>query len=253
MATLDPLRFEAPPVNPAAAGLFAAVNWQPSDPPRFFPGVEIRGVSYGGEDAFGVWDADWCAVPGMDTEPRKEGERPEILDPFAPMTVWAYDECDLMPQTRRDVEKRAAQILRIEEQTAVEREFADRLIVDAGSADTADDFVLAIGTLEGQFALTNTTGFIHLGAQWAAVAASSQVLSKSGTKLTTPLGHTLIFGGGYVEGLDNTLVGTSQPYGWRTEPQVRTAIDERRNIFAAIAERTVAIGYEAVVGAVTIT
>jgi len=127
MATLDPLRFEAPPVNPAAAGLFAAVNWQPSDPPRFFPGVEIRGVSYGGEDAFGVWDADWCAVPGMDTEPRKEGERPEILDPFAPMTVWAYDECDLMPQTRRDVEKRAAQILRIEEQTAVEREFARKL------------------------------------------------------------------------------------------------------------------------------
>lgn len=49
-----------------------------------------------------------------------------------------------------------------------------------------------------------------------------------------------------------TLWATSAPYGWRDEPQVRTAIDERANTFAAVAERTVLVGYEALVAAVQI-
>ena len=56
----------------------------------------------------------------------------------------------------------------LEEQTAVEREFAERLKADAGVIDqTAASFKLAVGYLEGALALTNTVGFIHAGAQWA--------------------------------------------------------------------------------------
>lgn len=50
------------------------------------------------------------------------------------------------------------------------------------------------------------------------------------------------------------MVATSAPlFGWRDAAQVRTAMDERHNIFAAVAERTVLVGYEAVIAAVTVT
>lgn len=256
-----PVDFEVPPVNPTPNGLYAATFWTEvaaDEPSRHLAGVQVRPAgNYGGSDAFGVWHADWCAVPPLNTTPRKEGDRPAGLDAFEPMTVWAYDECDLTAPSRAEVEQRAVQVMRLEEQVAVEREFAERLKFDAndlpGTVDTLADLVLAIGYLEAHLALTNTLGFIHLGAQWAAVADSSQILNRSGAGFVTPMGHRWIFGGGYVDGLENTIVATSQPFGWRDRVQLRTTIDERRNTFAAIAERTVLVGYEAVVAAVEIT
>lgn len=177
------------------------------------------------------------------------------MDPFSPMTVWAYDECDLTAPSRAEVQARAAQIMRLQEQVAVEREFAARLLADAadlpGPMQQADSFKLAVGYLEARMALTNTVGFFHAGAQWA--SQEFGLVIRSGTRWVSPLGHTWIFGGGYVDGLDDTLVATSQPFGWRDQVQVRTAIDERRNTFAAVAERTVVVGYEAIVAAVEIT
>lgn len=252
-SSMLPVRLTAPPVNPAPQGLYTATIWtEVSGPSRHLLGVEVRGINYGGGSAFGVWETDWCSVPPLDGE-RKEGTRPDWLDPFTPMTVWAYDECDLTAPSRREVEQRAAQIMRLQEQVAVEREFANRLLTDAGTPESVDNITEAISHLEAEFAKTNTTGFIHLGAQWVTYAAESQLLTKAGTRLTTPLGHTLVFGGGYVEGLENTLVATSQPFGWRDEVQVRTAIDEKRNTFATVVERNVAVGYEAVIGAATVT
>lgn len=253
-SSMLPVRLTAPPVNPAPQGLYAATIWtEVTGPSRHLAGVEIRPAgNYGGGSAFGVWESDWCSVPPLDGE-RKEGTRPDWLDPFAPITVWAYDECDLTAPSRAEVQQRAAQILRLQEQVAVEREFANRLLTDAGSPEAVATLTAAIGHLEAEFAETNTVGFIHAGAQWVAQMATSQLLTKAGTKLLTPLGHTLVFGGGYVDGLEDTLVATSQPFGWRDDVQLRTAIDERRNTYAAIAERTVAIGYEAVIGAATIS
>ena len=112
-----------------------------------------------------------------------------------------------------------------------------------------DAVVDAIGQIEAAFARTNTTGFIHIGAQWATSLAQSKLLIKSGSGFVSPLGHRWVIGGGYVAGLGNTVIGTSQPYGWRDEATVRTAIDEKHNIFAAVAERSVLIGYEALVAA----
>ncbi|KUH86305.1 hypothetical protein [Mycobacterium sp. IS-1556] len=253
-----PVHFEVPVVNAAPQGLYPATFWtDDTGPTRWLNGVEVRGANYGGADAAGVWEADWCTPPAIDNDERKEGTRPPILDPFDPLTVWGYDECDLTEPSRAEVRDRAAQIMRLQEQPMVEREFAERLLTDA--ADTAAgivsavDLTLALGHLEAAFAETNTVGFIHAGAQWAAVAAESRLVSRTGTGWTTPMGHRWVFGGGYVAGLGDTLVATSQPFGWRNTVAVREAIDERHNTFAAIAERSVTVGYEAVIAAVTVT
>lgn len=185
----------------------------------------------------------------------KRGGRPDDLDPFAPYTIWAYDECDLTAPSRAEVEARAAQILRLEEQTDVEREFAIRLLLDAndlpGSIQTASTLSAAVGYLEAQMALTNTMGYFHVGAQWA--ADTYGLFIKSGTRWVSPLGHTWVIGGGYVDGLDDYIVATSQPFGWRNQPLVQGAIDQYHNTYAAVAERSVLVGYEHLITAVQIT
>ncbi|MBY0397076.1 MAG: hypothetical protein K2X91_11505 [Thermoleophilia bacterium] len=255
---LAPVHFEPPLVNPAPNGLYAATQWTEigaDEPSRHLNGVEIRlAGNYGGDQASGVWGGAWCGQPTPGQT--KEGDRPDGLDPFEAMTVWAYDECDLTAPSQAEVQARAMQIFRLQEQVMVEREFAARLLLDAadlGPVQTAASVTEAVGYLEGQMAETNTAGFFHLGAQWAAVVAESRLLSPSGTRWTSPLGHTWIVGGGYVDGLDDIIVATSQPFGWRDQVALRTAIDERHNIFAAVAERSVLIGYEHLIAAVQIT
>lgn len=246
---IAPVEFKAPPVNPAPFGLFAATDWQPEDENRWFNGVHIRNTNFGGEDASGVWQpAYYCSAPVVGQ--KKEGERPDDLPHFDPITVWAYDECDPLAPTRREIEERAAQILRIEEQTAIELEVSNRLLVDAGTPEPVATFKEAVGYIEGVLAKTNVVGFIHAGAQWA--SQEFGLVIKSGTRWVSPLGHTWVFGGGYVDGLDRTIVATSQPFGWRDEATTRTVLDAKTNTFAAVAERTVVIGYEAVIAAATI-
>lgn len=189
----------------------------------------------------------------------KFGHRPAILLPFDPITVWAYDECDLTEASREEVIDRSQQILTLEEQVGVEREFAQRLLLDAndlpGSIQTTVNIALAIGYLEAQMALTGTMGYFHVGAQWASAMTSfNNLLSKQGTRYVSPLGHVYVFGGGYVDGLDSTIVATSQPFGWRNAPITTAAIDTvHKDVFAAITERSVCIGYEHVISAVTIS
>ncbi|MCV7368531.1 hypothetical protein CRI77_22430 [Mycolicibacterium duvalii] len=252
-----PARFDVPALNPATPGLYATTSWTEvaaGEPSRHINGVEVRGPNYGGKDAAGVWTAPWCSVPPIDSPERKEGTRPGILDPFEPVTVWAYDECDLTEPSRREVEARAAQVFRLQEQPMVEREFAARLLVDAGELPggiaARPTLKEAVAYLEGEGAKTNTMVYFHVAADL--VAIEPDLFARSGTARVSPSGHTWVIGGGYVAGLANTIVATSQPFGWRDTVQVRTAMDEHRNLFAAIAERTVLVGYEAVVAAVGI-
>ncbi|OBF42823.1 hypothetical protein A5719_10290 [Mycolicibacterium peregrinum] len=255
-----PVAFTPPPLNPTTFGLYGAVGtWQPDDQGRWRHGVDFRpGGNYGGAGSFGVWAADWCASPGdLGPDDIKTGTRPAGLDPFGPVVVWAYDECDLTEPSRADVQARVAQVLRLEEQVAVERELAGRLLLDAaelpGVPATATSLAAAVGALEAAAALTNTVAYFHIGAQWVSQDASAgQLFKRSGTTWTSPLGNVWVVGGGYVDGLENHIVATSQPYGWRDEPVVRTAIDQGANTFAAVAERTVLVGYEALVAAVEI-
>ncbi|WKG06634.1 hypothetical protein [Mycolicibacterium sp. HK-90] len=248
--------FTPPPVNPAPNGLYGATQWTPeTGPTRWLDGgVQIRPAgNYGGETSFGVWNADWCAsLDDLTPDDRKAGLRPENPAPFEAMTVWAADECDLTEPSQTEVHQRAAQVFRLEEQNAVERQFAARLLTDSDNPGQADDIVDAVSQLEDALGRTNTQGFIHASTGWAARAAQANLLIRSGTGLTTPLGHRWVFGGGYIAGLTSTLMATSQPFGWRSDVQVRTATDERANSFIAIAERSVVVGYERLVGAVEI-
>ncbi|WP_137146932.1 hypothetical protein [Mycolicibacterium sp. CR10] len=250
---LDVVHQEVPPVAPAAIGLYAATEWLDDPANRSFNGVEFRGPNYGGENAFGIWEGHYCSAPQPGQI--KDGHRPGVLPPFRPVVVWSYDECDLTAPSQAEVRARAAQILKIEEQTAIELEFANRLIEDAtalpGTIPSAASLKEAVGSIEGALAKTNTVGYIHISA--ALVAQEPGLFIGSGTVRKSPLGHTWVVGGGYVDGLASTLVATSRPYGFRDAPAVRTAIDEKHNVFAAIAERSVLIGYEAAIAAATVT
>lgn len=290
-AVIPALEYEVPLANPSPSGLYTATTWtEVTGPSRFLgQGVRFRAHNYGGESAFGVWDAQWCVDPDGQL---KTGDRPGFLDPFAPLTVWAYDECDLTDQSRTDILERVQQNLRLLEQTAVERELAERLLIDGGSAGggsvglyapplpeadgdklyapfntevsdklypTGDDniadvpdIIAAVSRIEAEFAMTNTVGYIHAGAQWAAYAARFNLITRSGAALKSPLGHTWVFGGGYVKGLENVIVGTSPTYGWRDAVQVRESVDLPHNRRIAVAERSVVVGYEHVVGAARI-
>jgi hypothetical protein len=252
---LQAVQFDAPLVNPAAYGLYPAVSWTDEDgPPRWLDGgVEIRPHNYGLDDAFGVWGADWCADPNTITEV-KEGTRPTGLDPFDALTVWAADQCDLTAPSQAEVRERAQQALRLRESAAVEREFSSRLLADAGTPGSASTAAEAVAQLGAELAKTNTLGVIHASPSYAVALADAGALTRSGTgALVTPLGHRLVLGGGYVDGLGDTLVATSPVFGWRTPVTLRDAVDAPHNTFVAIAERSLVIGYEASVAAVTVS
>lgn len=258
---LAPVRFSPPLVNPSPNGLFAVTQWiesGPDDPIRWLPaGVDFfENYNYPGDDAFGVWEAEWCFSEADLTEQDViTGERAGVPDPYLAVTCWGYDECDMTSESQAEVRTRAQQVLRLREQVAAEREFAARLLVDAGTPDTASDILGAVARIEGLFAVTNTIGQIHASAEWAASAAQAQLIVRSGSVLRTPLGHLWVFGGGYVggTGLEDTIVGTSPTFGWRNQPVVRDAFKPENNRYFAIAERSVLVGFEALVGAVTVS
>jgi hypothetical protein len=255
-ALLPAVEFYPPLVNPSPNGLFPIVNWtdEGDAPPRYLgEGVRVRTINYGGENSTGVWDAEWCQQPD-DPNAKKTGERPDFLDPFDPLTVWAYDQCDLTAPSRDDVRANAQQWLRLMEQTDVEHALALRMLFDAGSPlDTATTLVDAVGQLEALLGVTNTLGVIHASAAFAAVAAQSMLIVRSGSVLKTPLGHTWAFGGGYTDGLGTAVVATSQLFGWRNSVDVHETMKTEYNQFVAVAERSFVVGYESLVGAVNVT
>lgn len=255
-AEMLPTRFTPSPVNPSPNGLVAATQWLPeSGPTRWLDaGVEIRPVNYGGAASFGVWAADWCAqLDDLTPADRKVGLRPQIPEPFAAMTTWSADQCDLTEPSQSEVRERAAQIFRLEEPNAIEREFAVRLLADADTIVGVADIVEAVSTLETELGRTNTQGFVHASIGWAARAAQANILVRTGGGFTTPMGHRWVFGGGYADGLGDTLIATSQTFGWRGEVRQREAIDASRNEFVAIVERSLVVGYEQHIGAVLVT
>ena len=80
----------------------------------------------------------------------------------------------------------------------VERQFAVRLLSDAGTPETAANIVAALGRLEGLFAKANTLGFVHTSAELVVVAAQAQLSVPTGVGSKRPSGHSWVFGGRYV-------------------------------------------------------
>lgn len=255
--TLAPVQFDAPLANPSPVGLYSVGTWvDETGPSRFLNGVRINRFNYGGEQVTGVWGEPWCGdptSPGSPAQDRKEGQRPADDDPpFNAFTVWSYDECDPTPRSRAEVELRAAQYLRLQEQVMVERMFAevmlDEITADPSLVVTRPTLRDAVSYLEGQMAKTGTLGVFHASAE-AASLEWGLVLPK-GVGLYTPLGNQWAFGGGYVDGLGDVVVATSPIYGWRDQVTVRPAFDQVHDVYAAIGERSVAVGYEKLVAAV---
>jgi hypothetical protein len=135
------------------------------------------------------------------------------------------------------------------EQEAVETVFAARMLADAPAAAAAVGIVAAVSTLEVELAETGTTGFIHASPKWAAYAAQARLIDNG----KTPLGHTWVFGSGYVTGLANTLVATSKPLGWRGDTNVIPTIKQEWNQYIAVAERSVLVGYESAIAKVAVS
>ncbi|MGV0738229.1 hypothetical protein ABQF35_14285 [Mycobacterium syngnathidarum] len=255
-AALAPVSFDAPLVNPAPIGLFAATQWTDEDGPLRWlaSGVDFRVFNYGGGTAFGVWTAPWDAAHSdLDAGDVKKGERPEFPGTFTAFTSWASDEGNLTTWSQDEVRARAQQVHRLQEPNAVETALATRMLADAGTPGTVANIVTAVAELEGLLAKTSTVGLIHASAEWAAPAAQANLIRYNSGKLVSPLGHTWVFGGGYVDGLGDKLVATSPTYGWRGQVALRDAMKLEHNKFQAVAERSLVVGYEALIGAVDIT
>lgn len=248
--------FDPPPLSPSPIGLYRYVQWVTSgDPARFLlnEGILIRPHNYGGSSAFGVWNSGWCANPGSVTP--KAGDRPDIsaLDPFVGETVFGYDHnycANLTQESRDEVAFRAQHNLDLLEQVAAERQLADRMLDDAGTPTAVTGITAAIGLLEGAILATGVPGFIHLGGHWAARLANAQLYPDDEM---SPLDYPYVFGGGYVDGLDDVIVATSQIFGWKGDVQVNTAIQYDHNEVIAVAERSVLLGYEKLIAAVQVS
>ena len=255
-ASLSPVVFDPPLANPVSTGLFSGVTWTEEDGPLRWlgPGVDIRVWNYGGEPSYGVWQADPTALTAdlESGDVKQPGDRPDWPDTFLHFTSWAADDCDLTAPSQAEVRKRAEQIHRLNEQTAVEDYFAERMLLDAGVPDSVADIVDAVSQLEGLLGVTGTLGVIHASAEMAAYAAQAQLIRYNGTKMITPLGHQWVFGGGYVTGLGANLVASSPVFGWRGPVTPRDAFKLDENRFYAIVERSLTLGYETVLGAVAI-
>lgn len=253
---LGAVEFDAPLASPSPNGLFSAVTWVQDGGPdaRWMgEGVRIRPHNYGGEDATGIWDAPWCGEPGSDSggAQLKEGERPDIADPFQSVTVWAYDDCDPTPLGRDEIRLRAMQNLRLREQVMAETVLAQRLLADAAAVVVArDDLRDSLSYLEGQLALTGTLGVVHSTPEHA--AQEWGLVVGNGPAFRTPLSHRWVFGGGYVTALGSTLVATSPLFGWRNDVTLRETFDSEHDRWIAIAERSMVVGYERLIAAVTI-
>lgn len=243
--------YEAPAVNPAGLGLYeAATLINSSRPSRILAGVNIR--PFNCSDSVGTWDIDPCADPG---ENRKEGDRLPPGATFLPTQIWAYDECDLV-ETDDQSAARAQQTLRLQEPILVESYFGARLLADAealpGTIPTAASLAEGIGVLEEALGETGYSGYIHSSRRFAAAASQYRWDNQTGAVLKTPLRNTWVFGGGYGSVLENTLIATGPVFVWRDELTSKTVIDPRINRKATVAERTVLVGYECIVAAVTI-
>ena len=255
MAELQPVQFQAPPVNPAAPNLYAVINWQQDGgdgPLRFLTGVDVEPFNYGA--AAGVWGAAWCASEDdLAVDDVKDiNDRPDFPDTYTAGTFFGYDECT--PRDMSEIRDRAAQNQRVLEPSSVEDMVATRLLADVPVLDriAAVTVVAAVGVLEAAIAQTGIPGFIHAAPQWAAPAAEANLISRQGALLRTPLGNTWVFGGGYVDTLTDTLVATSQPYGWRGPQNVHPALKMEHNRYVTVAERSVLVAWEATIAAATI-
>lgn len=259
-STMLPVDFVPQLLNPAPGGLVAATAWtEETGPPRWLTeGVRFRGSVTGnfhGADSTGLWAPAWCADPDELAETDvKDGTRPDDPAAFAAVTAWGWDSCDLTAPSRAEVTDRAQQVLRMREPVLIAGEFAARVKADAGTPTPVADLVAAVAELEDVLAEANVLGYVHAGPKILPALVAALLVTRTPAGWRTPAGHALVVDGGYRVPLGgDTLVATSQPFGWRNAVEVTTAIRADENTFVALAERSSVVGAEVVMAAVKIT
>lgn len=250
---MPPIYFDAPPVNPSGYGLYAAATViEVNGPDRHLGGVDIR--PFNCDQGFGTYSAELCDddVPAV-----KAAERALPAGTFAPVVVWAADEC-ATDTTEQEAQARAAHTRSLHEPLLVESVFAARMLADAGAPTVVPDLATAVGVLEEFLGEQGYNGYIHAARRWAAPATQYRWTNQTGAVLRSPLGHGYVFGGGYGSTLGNTLVATGPLFVWRGQPieQVVTTgsspVPEHNNSVYGLSERIVVAAYECAVHAVTI-
>lgn len=244
-----PVQYEAPPVNPSTTGLYlvSAMIDLPEDAPiRILSGVDVFPRNC--DPGWGTWSVEPCAIPEEGV--LKSGQRAVANDPFEPLEVWGYDECD-PTEPVDEIQARALQNLRLHEQGLLEAHFAARLLADAAPV-SVPDLVAAIGELEVALGESGTTGVIHLSQRYSSALDAAGVSVGTGPIPRTKLGNALAFGGGYDAVLGSTLVATGPTTVWRSPVFQQDTVSPEENLRAAVAERTLVAGYECLHGAVTV-
>jgi hypothetical protein len=253
MPVLQPITFDPPQVALPVGGLYAVVNWDTSAVPRFLDaGVDFRPHNTKLEGQVGRWTDDWLVTAAGTTGNKFSNRTTAFPDTFTDWVIYSFDHnynADLTVESRDEVKARALHALALLEPIRSETIFADRLKTDTIAPPAKSGLTATVGYLESEAAKLGLTGFIHASAQWAAYARERRL----DTNGVSPLGHRWVYGGGYVAGLDNELVLTTQPFGWRSPAVVNDSIWHNKNQYVAVAERAVLIGYEAVIAAATVS
>jgi hypothetical protein len=246
------------PVNTLFRHTIWVQDEEDDEPSRFLiAGTRIRRYNYLEESSSGTWDDSWDTFP---PESVKSGTRPDFLPDFLPTVAFGYDSCSLADFDVNEIKRNALHWCDLKAPILAETNFASRMISDAGALSTAADILIALGQIEAAIAATNSVGFVHMSPSLAPQMAFSQCMIRDPGELTwkTPMGNILIFGGGYSSVLDDastgasTIIATSQPYGWRNRTTLLTTVYQEQNQFIAVAECSMCIGYEDLVGSAVV-
>ena len=249
MATIGPLvTYVAAESPPPRGGLYTAANVveQPG-PARIAGGLNLIGSNCG---ASGVNEIDCGPITADETGVLYEGDGPGLGERFPAVEVWAADDCDLV-RTGEEAAARANHILALTERTNVERHVATLLAARSSSVVTAEGPTLvdrirdAVGRAEGLLGGLSLPGVLHLPARYAIYAKAAGAATWQANQAYSPLGHRIVFGGGYDE-MGEHLYVTGPVTVLRSPVATRPAEDLRKNERLTVASREVAVGWECV-------
>lgn len=247
-------------LGPPSKGLFEAVDWlQEGEPLRFLAsGATVRQPNFVSTLQVGTWDEDWN-VAAADVSTDKVIKRGDLTDlDFAAFTLYAYDQdpCPhrLMDSAMTAVRTRATALLARHEQALAETKIKTAFDANTPTAATPTDLGGAVSAVETGLAkalLDSGDGYVFANVEDATALLAGQFIEKRGGQYFTALDYRVIFTTNLVA--KGEFRGTTKLYGWRGPITTRDHVEHTANDYIAIAERSMVIGYEAVVVAADVT
>lgn len=253
--------------QPLPYGLFSVLTFRPSGEARWeVGGVEFEGIPCDPVQGIGFPNCDpEGATVGL---PKNLVQNGSILGDASAFTVYGHYNCTIGSDTPSEAQDKATAHLLTYEERRVEQAFWTGDLGNDPSLEHADTVTLGggdvsaeigVGLLEA-FIATNygSLGVLHVSRSLATVLLRRDVLTTSGSRLTTALGTPAVAGAGYpgsgptgqaVAGHKEWAYVTPALFGYRSEPFTSSATpgdlyDLRRNDAYAIAERNYLLGFD---------